>query len=106
MNLSFLWNKIANWIVGTGENLLFVYFMAHAGIFAFLVLLVDLFATLPVLIWFVVACYVLTAIKEFWFDMKYEKNPPQSLLDSERDFAGYFVGISVGLIVSVIKYLF
>jgi len=91
-----IWNKFAMWVAGTGENQLFVDFMAHAGIPAFFVLFVGL-TSIHVGIGFAAVWYIVTAIKEFWFDRKYEKNPVQTFLASARDYAGYFTGISVGL---------
>ncbi len=43
---------------------------------------------------------VLVALyKEFVFDLRKEKNPPQTVLDSTKDFVGYIVGLVEGQIL-------
>lgn len=99
------WAKVAAWIGTTGENQLFIDFMAHGGISGFFVLL-SAAPVFPRGTLYMVAgiAYIVAAIKEFWFDLKYEANPKQTLLDSERDFAGYFTGITLALIAGMVLF--
>jgi hypothetical protein len=45
------------------------------------------------------------AVKEFWFDPKFEKDPPQTAADGALDFTFYMVGALVGFVV-VLLYTF
>lgn len=42
----------------------------------------------------------LAAWKEFYFDAKFEKDPPQTAHDNFMDFLWYEVGAAVGLLIS------
>ncbi len=90
-------NSISSFIARIGESPSFVAFMAHSW-FAFGVLAilahfgVPLWATVPVAI-------ALAAWKEFWFDLRYEQHPPQTLADSALDFAGYMAGVGLALCI-------
>lgn len=55
-----------------------------------------------VLILFIIAfvCAVTAAVKEFWYDEKYET--PDERGSSREDFAFYFLGISVGLLGAIL----
>lgn len=82
-------------IAKLGENLNFIAFMAHAGYAFFCMAMFTLhlhFYLIPSL-GFLTASAVL---KEFWFDLKYETNPPQTWKDSALDFIGYGTGIAAG----------
>lgn len=46
--------------------------------------------------------FPLAAWKEFYFDAKYEQNPPQTFHDNLMDFIWYIAGGAVGLLVSSI----
>lgn len=35
---------------------------------------------------------VYAAVKEYWFDARYEKNPPQTFWMNTQDFIGYVAG--------------
>lgn len=37
------------------------------------------------------------AVKEFFFDHYYEKDPPQTTMDNVTDFIGYCTGVVIGL---------
>lgn len=41
---------------------------------------------------------ILAATKEFYFDLHYEKKPPQMFRDSALDFAGYLAGVLIAAI--------
>ena len=87
-------------IARLGENPTFIAAMAHTW-FAFAVVTVLAHYLPTVLV--VVACLALAAGKEFWFDLKYETTPPQTVMDSLIDFIGYAAGmaIAVGWVVAV-----
>ena len=73
-------------LASIGQNIQFVAFMAHFGCsYA----LVATFHYWPVPL----SVIVLSAIKEFWYDAKYETDPPQTALDGWEDFAGYAIGV-------------
>ena len=87
-----IFNWIAHRIASTGENQNFITFMAHSGIACSVILMFQgnlIIAELAV---------VLVAVKEFWFDLHYEKTPPQTFVDSSLDFVGYLTGIAVALL--------
>ena len=44
-------------------------------------------------------CVALAAGKEFWFDLKYETSPPQTIFMSAADFAEYLAGIAVAALI-------
>jgi hypothetical protein len=79
---------MTNLIAKTGENNNFMAFWAHAG-FSFMLLV--FFPHIYVLLMLILG----TAIKEFWFDIKYETNPPQTWKDGLLDFSGYMAGIAL-----------
>lgn len=87
-------NKFAQWIASLGQNIQFVAFMAHSG-FAATVLLIA-----KGNLWVAGIGILLALAKEFWFDMKYETSPPQTIMDSVEDFAGYLAGIIFGVVVA------
>ena len=88
---------LSSFVAKTGENPNFVAFMAHFG-FGFFVM--AILSRLGILVWLSApACIIVAAVKEFWFDLRYEKTPPQTVRDSAMDFAGYLPGILVGAAV-------
>jgi hypothetical protein len=50
-----------------------------------------------------VALVAAAAIKEFWYDLRYEL-PKQTLADSGMDFAFYLVGGALGLGLACVKF--
>ncbi len=83
-------------IAKVGQSPDFGYFFAHSQTAAVVVSRVPkgtprlIFGGILVL----VALY-----KEFVFDLKKEKNPPQTVLDSTKDFVGYIVGLIEGQVL-------
>ncbi|OYV62961.1 MAG: hypothetical protein B7X03_03640 [Parcubacteria group bacterium 21-58-10] len=80
-------------ISGTGQNSTFVTAMAHAGAAFFLgTLAIHWGAGL------LASCLVLSAVfalKEFWYDLRYELDPRQTLMDSTVDYGGYLLGLAL-----------
>jgi hypothetical protein len=77
--------SIQSYIAKIGVNPQFIAFNAHAW-FAYSVVKTFPFAGVAA------AAAVLAALKEFWFDAKYEV-PAQTFTDNLEDFAGYCAGI-------------
>lgn len=78
---------MSSWVAKVGESPDFVAFMAHSG-FAY-------FCVHHGLPWWL--ALILAAAKEFVFDIRYEKNPPQTYTDGALDFMGYAVGVGLGV---------
>lgn len=78
-----------NWIARLGQNMQFVAFFAHAGVSAWIARRFH-FWPVPLLI------VLFAAVKEYWFDARYEKSPPQTFRDNTEDFLGYALGALVG----------
>ena len=92
--------KLTDFIARTGENPTFVAFNAHAW-----------FAFSLVSVWHVSfgarlaiagAATLAALAKEFWFDLTFETTPPQTALDSLRDFIGYMSGIALAILVNTL----
>jgi hypothetical protein len=84
---------ISNFIAGTGEKSTFIAAAGHSG-WAFILstATIDLGAPhLPTLI----VWALIFALKEFWFDLKRERFPQQTILDSAGDYAGYLLGLAL-----------
>ena len=79
-------------IAKLGQNIQFVAFWAHAGAACFLV--EHLSFGYPLIA--CAAIFVAAGIKEFYFDAKYEKDPPQTFLDNFEDWIGWAVGAVAG----------
>jgi hypothetical protein len=90
-------NAVAAWIAKIGEDTRFVVFCAHC-FFAYFVL--SLFSGTHQYIAAAVFI-VLIAAKEFWFDIKYEQNPPQTFWDSADDFIGYAFGVALAITLPI-----
>lgn len=84
--------SVATFIAALGLNSEFVAFNAHWG-FAFFVMTLAAVLHLP-LIPVAIAALALAAFKEFYFDVKYEKD---TYIDGLYDFGGYAFGLSLGL---------
>jgi hypothetical protein len=82
---------ISAFIAALGENPAFVAFNAHCW-FAFSVVYVLASHGVPELPLAAIVCLV-AVVKEFWFDARYEQNPPQTFWDNLDDAAGYAVGM-------------
>jgi hypothetical protein len=73
--------------------------MAHIGWATLLILSCSMF--LHTHRWILLASFFLTlfaAIKEFWYDARYEL-PPQTTKDNVQDFLGYLGGIALAWLV-------
>lgn len=88
---------IAASIATVGESPLFVTAMAHAW-FAYAVLATCVHFGLSLLVATPVAL-LLVAGKEFWFDLRYETTPKQTVWDSTQDAIEYAAGIALAVIV-------
>jgi hypothetical protein len=89
--------SLSSFIAGLGDNQNFLAFNAHWGFAFFLMTLAAHFhvALIPVaLVLSGIAC-----VKEFWFDVKYETNPPQNYWDGLGDWAGYALGIALAFLI-------
>jgi len=76
-----------------GESQGFIAWNAHMFFAAFVVLACGRYAVAGACVFFIAS-----AIKEFWFDLRYETAPPQTLTDSAIDFAGYLSGLVLGCV--------
>lgn len=85
--------KFADFIATLGTNPDFIVANAHLWFAAFVVLASGGSTLVAVL------CVLLAAVKEFWFDAKYEM-PHQTTGDDWCDFGEYLVGIIIGYAVA------
>jgi hypothetical protein len=76
-----------------GDNIQVTAFFAHGGVAGLIA------EHLPHQ--FIVAGAIIVAggIKEFYFDAKYEKDPPQTFIDNLEDWSGWSVGAIVGAVL-------
>lgn len=83
-----------NEVASLGQNIQFVAACAHFFAAAYAI------SHLPIHLRIYAACAVTVAaaIKEFWFDAKYEKNPPQTFMDNLQDFASWTAGAWMGVL--------
>lgn len=87
-------NAVTSWIGKIGENAKFITAQAHIW-----------FACAFVLAWpnhmmrlyGAAAVAVVAALKEFWFDLRFEQSPPQTLADSALDYLEYCIGIAIAV---------
>ena len=82
-------NKITSFIATLGTNPIWIAANAHFWFAAFLMHVTHNFYLLAAIV-------VAAAIKEFWFDAKYETDPVQTNFDNWTDFAGYVGGAAFG----------
>lgn len=98
------WQRVASWwfvqriiaalkwlaqkIAALGESSQFVAFWAHFGVSMGLV---D-HTRLAHKVYMASGIMVYAAVKEYWFDARYEKNPPQTFWMNTQDFIGYVAG--------------
>lgn len=80
-------------VASVGQNIQFVAFWAHLGVAALLV------EHLPDngLDWALLICLA-AGLKEYWFDAKYEHDPPQTFMDNTQDFIGWATGAIIGYV--------
>ena len=86
-------NKVIAYISNLGQSIQFVAFCAHLFAAAYIV---DRFNN-KLLVASLITLYA--AGKEFWFDAKYEKNPPQTFKDNIEDFLGYALGAWMAVLI-------
>ena len=84
-------------VASIGQNIQFVAFFAHAGVAVFLVEHVNFNHPFDMMSLIIVGA----GIKEFYFDARYEKDPPQTFMDNLQDFIGWAVGAVVGYLYIV-----
>lgn len=89
--------SIQSTIAKIGESQDFVTAMAHCWFACSVVLILahwglTAWVSAPL-------CVALAAGKEFWFDLKYEKTPPQTVFMSAADFGEYLAGIAVAVLI-------
>ena len=89
-------SKLTALISGIGENPKFIAFMAHSGVAATVLLLFSGWHQYAA----AGAAVIAAGAKEFIYDLKYEKTPPQTLADSTGDFIGYLTGIAFALLAA------
>ena len=87
----------AGWIAKIGESPVFVTAMAHAW-FAYSVLATCAHFGLTLWVAAPGTC-MLVAAKEYWFDLRYETTPKQTVWDSTQDAIEYAAGIALALII-------
>lgn len=89
--------RISAFIARVGESPAFVAAMAHCW-FAFSV--IAIMAHVGISAWVTgPLCVAAAAGKEFYFDLRYEKTPPQTWQMSALDFVGYLTGIALAVLI-------
>jgi hypothetical protein len=86
-------STLSSWISKIGQSIQFVAFWAHFGVAALIV------EHTPHHLLTAVAISALAVVKEFYYDAKYETNPPQTFLDNFEDLLGWVLGAVVGLLL-------
>ena len=87
--------SLKSFIARIGTDPQFVAFNAHWGFAFFAVVVAQKYGFNAV---GVATGIVLTAaVKEFWFDARYEV-PKQTFADNLEDFFGYFIGATMGVL--------
>ncbi len=91
------WRNLAAQVGKIGEMPAFITAMAHCW-FAFSFLAVA--ARYGLTLWVAAPLFVaLAAAKEFFFDLKFETTPPQTIFSSAEDFAEYMLGVLLSIVV-------
>ena len=89
--------SIQSQIAKIGQSADFIVAMAHAWFACSMLLILShwgltLWIGTPVLV-------AVAAWKEFYFDLRDEKFPPQTVLDSALDFSEYMAGLALGVLI-------
>jgi hypothetical protein len=84
-----------NLISKLGQNIQFVAFCAHLFAAAFIV---ERFHSHKYIAMAVVI--IAAALKEYLYDAREEKDPPQTLLDNTEDFIGWALGAMIGALIA------
>lgn len=79
-------------ISALGQNIQFVAFFAHAGVSYFIIDVASDSCKMPLALLII----VLAGIKEFYFDARFEKDPPQTFWDNLEDWLGWSLGVILG----------
>ena len=92
-----VFKSVAAEVAKIGESQTFITAMAHCWFACSVVLILahwglTAWVSAPL-------CVALAAGKEFWFDLKYEKTPPQTVFMSAADFGEYLAGIAVAVLI-------
>lgn len=88
---------MTNIIAKLGQSPVFVTAMAHAW-FAYAVIATS--AHFGLTLWVATpVALLLVAGKEYWFDLRYETKPPQTVIESTQDFVEYLAGIALAVSV-------
>lgn len=90
-----MFKKIADFIASIGQSIQFVAFFAHFFCAAYVI---SRFYDWDLRILLALLVTIGAAIKEFWFDANYEKNPPQTFKDNLEDWLGWTLGALLGVI--------
>jgi hypothetical protein len=78
---------------------------AHVLGGAVTVLVMRLFSKrLFVMLLWLLVLQVVIVVKEFWWDIAYENNPPQTVNDGFLDWAQYDIGAAIGVVIVVIAW--
>lgn len=89
-----LLSVVSNYVATLGQSIQFVAFIAHSAVSFILV------EHLPMRQWLTALLITIYAgIKEYYFDARYEKNPPQTFKDNTEDFLGYVLGAWLAVIL-------
>jgi hypothetical protein len=98
-----MWAKIKEWLTTHSDfmnSVTFLAAMAHVG-WACLIILSTALISSSNMHWCIgvsAFMFVFAAIKEFWYDMMFER-PKQTWLDGIGDFVGYLSGIALAWVV-------
>ena len=86
-------STLSSWVSKLGQSIQFVAFWAHFGVAALVVEHTPHHVLTAVLV------ALGAAVKEFWYDAKYEINPPQTFTDNLTDWLGWTLGAVVALLL-------
>jgi hypothetical protein len=88
-----MWSTITKWISALGQNEQFLGFVCHFGVAALLCEHTFHYdPIIPVLLFAIGG-----GLKEFYWDAKYETDPPQSFTDNLSDWIGWVSGALFGM---------
>lgn len=105
-----MWTRIKEWLIAHSDFMNDVQFLADMGHFAwaFGIVLTAAYlsdTSLKTLGIVSVVGIALAAAKEFFYDARFEQNPPQTFSDNMTDFVGYVLGVVGAWIVIGLHFL-